>query len=406
MVACGFMTEPQRKKMAIKLLKSMYGNVDAAIKFFKTLTKHITDSEHLQMTQSKTDPCVFYKLDKDGNLVLFVSVTVDDCAITGRNENIEWFMNGIEQRFNITRGDKLSKHLGVEYKWGKTEDGKHYCEATMPKKVMATVQQFEKHVGRTIKTYRTPGIPNEHLVKHVGDPVEIDQYRSLVGQIMFFTTKVSLKTGAAIRALSAHMSNPGPLHWKALERVVGFMKGMKLKGMFYLEPDSLQVAALADTDFANCKETRRSVGCSVITVGGCIVDYWMAKHHTVSDSSCEAEYKELTKCAKGVKFIQMLLSEINLVQYPGLIGEDNQGAIFLSENLQVNPRTKHIVTKFHFIREFIAGNESTQQGKLFKIHTKDNTADIGTKNVDVRTFEKHENEVDNGMLQLRKYLTK
>ena len=80
----------------------------------------------------------------------------------------------------------------------------------------------------------------------------------------------------------------------------------------------------------NCKETQRSVGCSIIIIGGCIVDWWMAKHQSISDSSCEVEYKEMAKCAKGVKFVQMLLDEIKLVKYPGLIGEDNQGAIFLA----------------------------------------------------------------------------
>ena len=138
----------------------MYGNVDAAIKFFKTLTAHITKDEDLQLKQSKTDPCVFYKLDFNNNLILIVSVTVDDCAITGTNKDIDWFMDGLEKRFKITRDGILSKHLGVHY----------------------------------------------------DDPVDIDEYRSLVGQVMFFTTKVGLKTGAATRALSAHMSNPGPSH--------------------------------------------------------------------------------------------------------------------------------------------------------------------------------------------------
>ena len=36
MVTCGFMTEEERKMMAIKLAKSLYGNVDATIRFFKT----------------------------------------------------------------------------------------------------------------------------------------------------------------------------------------------------------------------------------------------------------------------------------------------------------------------------------------------------------------------------------
>ena len=42
-----------------------------------------------------------------------VSVTVDDCAVTGMESEIEWFMNGIEKRFKITRDGNLSKHLGV-----------------------------------------------------------------------------------------------------------------------------------------------------------------------------------------------------------------------------------------------------------------------------------------------------
>ena len=175
---------------------------------------------------------------------------------------------------------------------------------------------------------------------------------------------------------------------------------MKFKGIILVEPELFQTVSLADTDYANYTETRRSVGYSIITIGGCIVDWWMAKHHTVSDSSCEAEYNELTKCFKGVKFVQMLLEEIKLVKYPGLIGEDNQGAIFLAENLQVNQRTKHIDTKFHFIREFIR----EKHGEIFKIDTKDNCADIGTKNVDVATFERHEIEIDSGMPVLRKYI--
>ena len=178
---------------------------------------------------------------------------------------------------------------------------------------------------------------------------------------------------------------------------------MNPKGVIYLEPDTFQTISLADTDFGNCKETRRSVGCSIITIGGCIVDWWMTKHYTISDSSCEAEYKELAKCAKGIKFVHLILQEINLAKFPGLMGEDNQGAIFLAENLQVSQRTKHIDIKFHFIREFISTDHTIQQGKLFKIDSKNNTADIGTKNVDVKTFEKHEKEIDTGMRDLRKY---
>ena len=63
--------------------------------------------------------------------MLMISVTVDDCAVTGNETDIEWFMDNVEERFNITREGEISKLLGVIYEWGKTENRKMYCKATM-----------------------------------------------------------------------------------------------------------------------------------------------------------------------------------------------------------------------------------------------------------------------------------
>ena len=398
LVLCGFMTEEERKNYAIKLTKSMYGNVDAAIKFFKTLVEVVTEEDGMNMKQSDVDPCLFY-LHKDDKLKLIVTVTVDDCAISGLPEDIKWFMDGLESRFKITRGGKLKKHLGVDYVWGYDEEKqKHYVKATMDKKVQASIEQLKKFLKREIKVKPSPGKPNEYLQKSEDEnPVDIDEYRSLVGQIMFFTTKLCPKTGNACRALSGFMSNPSKDHWKALERLIGYMKGMGTRGIIYWEPESMKLIAVSDTDFANCLETRRSVGCNFITIGGCLVDYSMAKHNSLSDSTTEAEYKELAKTAKCSKFVLMLQKELKLADLPGILFEDNTGAIFLSENLSVNKRTKHIDIKHHFIREFIRDG----YGKVYKISSEDCIADIGTKNQEVSLFIKHETEIDDGFPTLR-----
>ena len=57
MVECGFLTEAQRKVLGILLKKSMHGNVNATINFFKLLSKWTVES--MGMNQSQTDPCVF-----------------------------------------------------------------------------------------------------------------------------------------------------------------------------------------------------------------------------------------------------------------------------------------------------------------------------------------------------------
>ena len=155
-----------------------------------------------------------------------------------------------------------------------------------------------------------------------------------------------------------------------------------MKGILYLEPESYRMACLADTDYGSFPETRRSVGCSLFTMGCMLVGWHMSKHLTMSDSSCEAEYKELAKCAKGTKFLQMLLGELGLVEKPGFMFEDNAGGIFLARYKQVSKRTYHIDLKNHSIGEFTENIDGVQQGKIFKIEMELNTTDIGTKYVE------------------------
>ena len=54
--------------------------------------------------------------------------------------------------------------------------------------------------------------------------MDIDMYRYLVGQVMFFATKLRPTIGNAVRVLSRFMENPSQTYWKALGRLIGYMK--------------------------------------------------------------------------------------------------------------------------------------------------------------------------------------
>ena len=69
-------------------------------------------------------------------------------------------------------------------------------------------------------------------------------------------------------------------------------------------------------------------------------------------STEETECKEIEKLSKNFKHSQMLLSELNLIDLPCTIFEDNNGAIFLTGNFQVSKCAKCIGLKHHFIRKF------------------------------------------------------
>ena len=63
MLEMGFATQEDFKKFCLQLLKSLYGNVNAALQFFKKYRSPLK-GPMMGMQQSLVDPCVFYKRNK------------------------------------------------------------------------------------------------------------------------------------------------------------------------------------------------------------------------------------------------------------------------------------------------------------------------------------------------------
>jgi hypothetical protein len=91
----------------------------------------------------------------------------------------------------------------------------------------------------------------------------------------------------------------------------------------------------------------------------------------------------LASRATQVKFVQQLLEEIAECITPGIILEDNTGAIFLVKNQQVGSRTKHIDVRHHYIRQMRGEVDA-----LF-IRSEKNSSDIFTKNVPEKLLVEH-----------------
>ena len=153
----GFIDEKDIDENCILLLKSMYGNVDAAIRFFRTYRRHLL--EKMKLEQSQADPCVFFKKNAKGMTVLIAITHVDDTLLIGTREAVDEFKKGIKERFGYTDLGRMKKHLGVWYEHKTNENGDTYIEATMPKYVKEIVALYEKYKGQPVKEYSTPGTP-------------------------------------------------------------------------------------------------------------------------------------------------------------------------------------------------------------------------------------------------------
>ena len=319
---------------------------------------------------------------------------VDDCCIMGKQKYVDEIKMKLKQEFGTVEDGKLRKLLGVRYEWKRDNDDEPYIIMTMNDKANEIVKTYEKYTGKTPKNQSSPGTPGQTLSKNQGETIMLKEYRSLVGQSMFYSTKIAPECAFANGQLARHMQNPGEEHWKAMERFVRYIKGKEDHKLIMKKPKELRTISYCDSSYGDCKDTRRSTMGEVHTIGGSITSWRSQRQKIVTQSSTEAEYVTLSEAAKEQKFTQMLLEEIAEVDMPGYIYGDNEASIFLAKNKQVSNRTKHIDIREHFIRECV------DEGRieLKRVDTKLNKSDIMTKNLPVKTFEKDGENLLNGRI--------
>ena len=105
----------------------------------------------------------------------------------------------------------------------------------------------------------------------------------------------------------------------------------------------------------------------------------------MTKSTTEAEYVALSQATQEAIWMRKLLSDIGCKsEEPTTMYEDNQGAIEISKNAKFHNRTKHIDVRFHFIREKVSTNEV----KVVYLSTEDMLADIMTKGLTKKRFQR------------------
>ena len=104
-----------------------------------------------------------------------------------------------------------------------------------------------------------------------------------------------------------------------------------------------------------------------------------SKH--VALSSTEAEYVSMSEGMKDLKFVHMCLKYVKMkVNLPMVVLIENIGATEMLDSKTGKCRTKHVNTRYHWIREYVDNNTV----KVAYIKLENNVADILTKNLQPR----------------------
>jgi hypothetical protein len=120
---------------------------------------------------------------------------------------------------------------------------------------------------------------------------------------------------------------------------------------------------------------------------GCMVAWKSKSHRSVAQSSSEAEYISILEITKDILFVNQVLEFLGQ-RIPINIMVDNIGAIYMAENNMSNNQTKHINTRYCFVRELIEDGIV----KVEFVRSENNNSDIFTKKLGGELFKKHNNK--------------
>ena len=181
------------------------------------------------------------------------------------------------------------------------------------------------------------------------------------------------------------MEKPTQEHYNGVKRILRYVKGTEEYGLFYKKGDLRgELIGYSDNDFARDCNDRKSTSGHILFFGGMAVSWSSQKQSIVALSSCEAEYIAATSATCQAIWMNRLIGELmsnEMTKVKLLV--DNQSAITLSKNPVHHNRTKHIDTRYHFVRQCVEDKKI----EIAFIWTEDQLADIFTKALGRQKFQ-------------------
>ncbi|KAJ0852480.1 putative RNA-directed DNA polymerase [Helianthus annuus] len=358
-----------------KLVKSLYGLKQAPRKWNERLTDVLLKNGFVQ---SKCDHSLFVML-KPG-VTVFLLVYVDDIVVTGNSiVEIEKIKHVLHETFRIKDLGVLKYFLGIEVLYNQTSiclSQRKYC--------LELLNEFG-YLG--CKPVSTP-VEQNFLVTSKIDKNQklldnITGFQKLIGKLIYLSlTRPDISY--TVQFLSQFMHSPKEVHLNLALRLLRYLKKSPGKGLIFKKSINLELIGFADSDWAKCLTTRKSVTGFCIFLGDCLVSWKSKKQSTVSRSTAEAEYRAMCSSTCELMWLKNLLSELNVIcSLPMVLHCDSEAAMSIAANPVFHERTKHFELDLHFLREKVANGVINP----IKVVSEKQLADIFTKGLSVTQHE-------------------
>ncbi|KAI5425022.1 hypothetical protein KIW84_030993 [Lathyrus oleraceus] len=157
-----------------------------------------------------------------------------------------------------------------------------------------------------------------------------------------------------------------------------YLRRTKDSFLIYEGQEELAVIGYIGAIFQTNKDDFRSQFDYVFYLNGGVVSWKSSKQDTIVDSTTEAKYIAASSAERETDWIKKFISKLGIV--PSIMDPidlycDDNGAIAQAKEPRTHQRSKHILRRYHLIREIIDRGDV----KICKVSTLDNIADPLTK---------------------------
>ena len=181
------------------------------------------------------------------------------------------------------------------------------------------------------------------------------------------------------------MENSTTEHMSTIKRILRYVKGTLDLGLDYEKNEAyIKLVTYSDTDYVGEPDDRKSTLEMAFFLGNNLICWASQKQKIVALSSYEAEYVATTTTScQGIWLARLIRELMNEEMICMMLMVNNKSAIALSKNHLFHNRSKHIETKFHFIRTCL----EEKKMELDFVSLENQLADLFTKALGRLKFE-------------------
>ncbi|KAJ9509426.1 hypothetical protein QJQ45_001869 [Haematococcus lacustris] len=330
--------------LVCQLQRTVYGLKQAPRAWYLCLREQL---EQIGFRASAADPSLFSLRTSSGSAVHML-VYVDDCILASADEAaVQEVKQQLQQAFDVHDLGQAADFLGMRIAFDRAAG---ILRLTQQQYIEQLLQRFGL---AECNPRQLPLSPGTQLLKQ-GEQLSEQhtlRYRELVGGLLWLSTCTRPDIAFAVGQLTRYMQAPTREHEQAAQGVLRYLRGTAGQGLVFRGSCSGELVGFCDSDYASCKQSRRSTTGYVFILSGATVSVRSKLQTTVATSTTEAEYQAAADATREALFLRKLLHELCAVTGPIPILCDSQGAVALVKNPVESQRSKHIAVMHHMARE-------------------------------------------------------